>query len=144
MNKIKRKIKERSDDELIRIIREAGDYPDQVVKVVEEVLEERDINIEEIKNNKKQVKKDLFGQSESESKDKYKVLRFLAGTIKVTTILIIILAGVSVFLVPRVDFNMLLLGTAGVLLVLIPYFILSELIKLFIDIEEDLEKLLKK
>ena len=65
MNKIKRKIKERSDEELINIIRESGEYPEQVVKVVEELLEERDINIQEIKNRETQVKKDLFGQSES-------------------------------------------------------------------------------
>ncbi len=147
MNIIKEKIAERSDQELIKIIRETEEYPDQVIKVVEEVLRERDIDLDEIKNEKKestQIREELISAPESKQNQKYRILRFLAVAVKFSTIFIILILGLVTFMVPQIDFQIFIMGTVGVLVILIPYFILSELIYLLIDIEKNLEKILEK
>ncbi len=147
MNIIKEKIAERSDQELIKIIQEAEEYPEQVIKVVEEVLRERDIDLKDIKSENKvssRARKELTVEEKSGSEEKYRILRSLAGVVKFSTIFIIIILSLVTYMVPQIDLKIFIMGTVGVLVILIPYFILSELIYLLIDIEDNLEKILKK
>ncbi|MFW5976390.1 MAG: hypothetical protein ACOCQS_00440 [Bacillota bacterium] len=77
--------------------------------------------------------------SDSDSGKRYRALKFLSGFIKISSFIFLILVLVGNFLSQDGLFTSLVIIIIS-LVILIPYFALSELIYLFIDIEENTRK----
>ncbi len=165
-SKFKKKIAERSTEELTTILQEdKEDYPPEVIGIIEEVLEERGINLEEEQQPETEPeqtrdyervssiadrgapKRTPAGKSES----KHRTLQITAGFIKVFSFLFLIAAGVfSFWFAGDSPLYMTAVLFAAVIFV-IPYFAFSKLIYLFIELEKNtsrtrelLERVLRK
>lgn len=192
MNNFRKTLREKSTEELVNILQEVeNDYGDdslnaareQTIKLIENILEERDVDPEEIRNEEtvtapsretgsEDEKKETIEEEKSEeevieeetensteqevdeveeqqrkrrvsvktsrkkSERKYKTLRFLASFIKISAILFFVLVIVGNVISQDSFFTSLIVVIVS-LVVLIPYFALSELIYLFLDIEEN-------
>lgn len=89
----------------------------------------------------KKIRTNIKNSSESENvaEDKYKVLKILASFIKVSSIVFFILM-VGVNFATQATFQTYLIVFLFSIVILVPYFALSELIYLFIEMEKNTRK----
>ena len=139
MNGIKKKVAERSTEELIDIIKDDSErYPKDVLKIIEEVLKERDVDVTEIRKEEyRKLEETDSSSGEKKVKDKYRGLKLSIILIKIASVVFLAIGGVFSFL--RADGNLLrLLGFVLITVIMvIPYYALTLILKLFMGIEEN-------
>lgn len=130
-----------SDEELKNIIKKNyNDYTVEALEIIKEILEEREIatnkEIIELERNVKFKKANDFEENTS----KYHALDFLAGIMKTTAwILIVLLVLSSLIIINEIGFSysiiLLLLVISGV--IILRFYVLAELIDVFVEIENN-------
>ncbi len=142
MSALKEKVAERSSEELLDILENEQDrYPRNILKIIKEVLEERGVDIENVKEKKRKTLVESTKSSTKDSKDdlenKYRPLRIIIGLLKFATLLFLFLIGVlSFFLIQGSILNVTVLIILAIVII-VPYFALSYVLSLFIDIEKN-------
>ena len=159
MNKFRKKIAERSTEELVAILeQEKDDYPKEVISLIEEVLDERGVDLEEQQQKQREentaARESLtssFKEPVIEEENEYRGLEITATFLKIFSVVLLIWSGVFGFMLAEGDIfffaGLMVLG----IIVVIPYYAFSRLIHLFIDLEGNtrttknlLEKIVKK
>ncbi|MFW5985591.1 MAG: hypothetical protein ACOCQ1_04835 [Halanaerobiaceae bacterium] len=148
-SKFKKKIAERSTEELQEILREERDaYPREVIGIIEEVLAERgaEENTEPV-SGESSTENSTYRPISSrtterkalglDKENRYRSLRITAGFIKVFSIIFLIGAGIFGFVYAGEDFISLALILFLAIVFVIPYFALSRIIHLFVDLEDN-------
>ena len=143
-SKFKKKIAERSTEELLDILAEERDaYPREVISIIEEVLAERDVDPD------KRIKEEPVSDSSPtpspiadrgsppKNESKYRTLQITTVLMTVFSFVFLIGAGVFAFFFSEGDIIRLMAILLGAIIFVIPYFVFTRLVHLFVDVADE-------
>ena len=145
-SKFKKKIAERPTEELLDILaRERDAYPREVISIIEEVLQERDVDPdrelsegESVESSPRPITDRGRSSSVSENTDdKYRTLKSISTIMVVCCFVFLIGAGIFAFFFSEGDIMRLLAVLLAAIILVVPYFAFTRLINLFVDMADE-------